>query len=180
LSGQKTDAQPTATPFAIPARSIFDRSGRIQEHALAWRQSPIARPGSACDDARLMSTHDTPPENAEPDKRRVADQAYDALEAMISTLALKPGAPIVEAELIERTGLGRTPTREALMRLVSNGLIVQQPRRGLRVSEIRLAEHLDLIVEGQHVSSTRAYRALAGEAPAQDETLLQTALRVSF
>lgn len=44
----------------------------------------------------------------------------------------------------------------------------------------RLADHLDLIVEGQHVSSTRAYRALAGDAPKQDETLLQTALRVSF
>ena len=56
-----------------------------------------------------------------------------------------PATVAVEAELIERTGLGRTPTREALMRLVSAGLIVQQPRRGLRVSDLQLAEHLDLI-----------------------------------
>ncbi len=49
------------------------------------------------------------------DKRRVADQAYDAIENLIATLALKPGAPIVEAELIERIGMGRTPTREALL-----------------------------------------------------------------
>lgn len=87
----------------------------------------------------------TAPVEGEPDKRRYADQAYDALESMIATLELRPGAPIVEAELIERTGLGRTPTREALMRLVASGLIVQQPRRGLLVSDIRLAEHLDLI-----------------------------------
>jgi DNA-binding GntR family transcriptional regulator len=111
----------------------------------------------------------------EPDKRRVADQAYDALESMISTLALKPGAPIVEAELIERTGLGRTPTREALMRLVSNGLIVQQPRRGLRVSEIRLAEHLDLIearrVLERLIAATSARRA----APQQRHNLLACA-----
>ncbi|WP_349744568.1 GntR family transcriptional regulator [Roseateles cavernae] len=108
-------------------------------------------------------------------KRRVADQAYDALESMIATLVLKPGAPIVEAELIERTGLGRTPTREALMRLVSNGLIVQLPRRGLRVSDIWLAEHLDLVearrVLERLIAGTSARRA----TPAQREDLLACA-----
>ncbi|MCU7373870.1 GntR family transcriptional regulator [Paucibacter sp. O1-1] len=108
-------------------------------------------------------------------KRRVADQAYDALESMIATLVLKPGAPIVEAELIERTGLGRTPTREALMRLVSNGLIVQLPRRGLRVSDIWLAEHLDLVearrVLERLIAATSARRA----TPAQREDLLACA-----
>ena len=78
-------------------------------------------------------------------KRRAADVAYDALEAMISTLQLEPGSPVVEAELAERIGLGRTPVREALLRMVSTGLIVQQARRGLLVSSIDLAEHLDVI-----------------------------------
>jgi hypothetical protein len=44
----------------------------------------------------------------------------------------------------------------------------------------RLADHLDLLVEGQHIDSTRDYRAYSGVDPKQDETLLQTALRVSF
>jgi DNA-binding GntR family transcriptional regulator len=108
-------------------------------------------------------------------KRRVADQAYDALETLIATLELKPGAPIVEAELIERTGLGRTPTREALMRLVSAGLIVQQPRRGLRVSDLQLAEHLDLIearrVLERLIAATSARRA----TPDQRQALLAQA-----
>ncbi|HEX2010565.1 MAG TPA: GntR family transcriptional regulator [Roseateles sp.] len=108
-------------------------------------------------------------------KRRVADQAYDALETMIATLQLRPGAPIVEAELIERTGLGRTPTREALMRLVSNGLIVQLPRRGLRVGDLMLAEHLDLIearrVLERLIATTSARRA----TPDQREALLAQA-----
>lgn len=78
-------------------------------------------------------------------KRRAADLAYDAIEAMISTLQLEPGSPVAEAELAERTGLGRTPVREALLRMVSIGLIVQQPRRGLLVSAIDLADHLDVI-----------------------------------
>jgi DNA-binding GntR family transcriptional regulator len=80
-----------------------------------------------------------------PPKRRAADMAYDAIETLLSTMLLKPGSQIVEAELAERTGLGRTPVREALMRMVSIGLIVQQPRRGLLVSAIDLADHLDVI-----------------------------------
>lgn len=78
-------------------------------------------------------------------KRRAADVAYDAIESMLSTLQLEPGSPVVEADLAERTGLGRTPVREALLRMISIGLIVQQPRRGLLVSGIDLADHLDVI-----------------------------------
>ena len=78
-------------------------------------------------------------------KRRAADVAYDAIEAMISTLQLLPGSPVVEADIADRTGLGRTPVREALLRMVSIGLIVQLPRRGLQVSNIDLADHLDVI-----------------------------------
>ena len=81
-----------------------------------------------------------------PAKRRAADMAYDAIEAMICTLELEPGAPVVEADLALRTQLGRTPVREALLRMVSIGLIVQQPRRGLLISNIDLAAHLDVIL----------------------------------
>ena len=78
-------------------------------------------------------------------KRRAADLAYDAIEAMISTLQLEPGSPVVESELVALTQLGRTPVREALLRMVSIGLIDQQPRRGLIISHIDLADHLDVI-----------------------------------
>ena len=86
----------------------------------------------------------TPIADVQP-KRRAADVAYDAIEAMISTLQLLPGSPVVEADIAESTGLGRTPVREALLRMVSIGLIVQLPRRGLQVSNIDLADHLDVI-----------------------------------
>ena len=78
-------------------------------------------------------------------KLRAADIAYDTIENMIVTLQLAPGSPIVEAELVEATGLGRTPLREALMRMSSNGLIMQLPRRGLIVSDIDAAGHLHVI-----------------------------------
>jgi DNA-binding GntR family transcriptional regulator len=90
-----------------------------------------------------MSTDSHSPEPSF--KRRAADVAYDAIEAMISTLQLQPGSPVVEADITYAIGLGRTPVREALLRMVSIGLIVPLPRRGLQVSNIDLAEHLDVI-----------------------------------
>jgi hypothetical protein len=44
----------------------------------------------------------------------------------------------------------------------------------------RLTPHADLILEAQHLDSSRAARLLAGDAPKQQQTLLQTALRLSF
>jgi len=103
-------------------------------------------------------------------KRRAADVAYDAIEAMICTLQLQPGSPVVEAEIAESTGLGRTPVREALLRMVSIGLIVQQPRRGLQVSNIDLADHLDVIqtrrVLERLLASCAARRATAPQRQA--------------
>lgn len=100
-------------------------------------------------------------------KRRAADVAYDAIEALLSTLQIQPGSQVVEAELAERTGLGRTPVREALMRMVSIGLIVQQPRRGLLVSAIDLADHLDVI------QTRRVLERLVAACSARRATALQ-------
>ena len=44
----------------------------------------------------------------------------------------------------------------------------------------RLAPHVDLILEAQHVASKRNARRLAGEDPKQDQTVLQSAVRLSF
>jgi len=108
----------------------------------------------------------TSPAAAAP-RRRAADVAYDAIESLISTLQLEPGSQIVEAEIAERTGMGRTPVREALLRMSSIGLIVQQPRRGLLVSGIDLADHLDVIqtrrvLEGL-IAACSARRATASQ-----------------
>jgi hypothetical protein len=43
-----------------------------------------------------------------------------------------------------------------------------------------LSDRANLIVEALHITSKRPSRVLAGEAPKQDQTVLQTALRLSF
>ena len=48
---------------------------------------------------------------------RVSDVAYEKIKMMIITATLRPGQTLVEAELMEELGMGRTPIREALNRL---------------------------------------------------------------
>lgn len=119
----------------------------------------------------------TPPASAAP-KRRAADQAYDAIESMVCTLQLEPGSPVVEAEIAERAGLGRTPVREALLRMASIGLIVPQPRRGLRVSAIDLAEHLDVILTRRALECLIAACSARRATQAQRQEILRCAQKM--
>lgn len=119
-----------------------------------------------------------PAEKPAAPKQRAADVAYDLLESMIVTLQLKPGMPIVEAELVTATGLGRTPLREALMRMSTNGLIVQLPRRGLIVSDIELAEHLSLIETRRVLERLIAASAARRATPLQRKDIMTYAKKM--
>ncbi|EJC79251.1 transcriptional regulator [Rhizobium leguminosarum bv. trifolii WSM2297] len=67
--------------------------------------------------------------------------AYLALEHLIVTLALKPGALVTEKQLIDMAGHGRTPVREAIQKLAWQRLILVKPRVGLQVAEIAPEDH---------------------------------------
>lgn len=61
---------------------------------------------------------------------------YDLLRDEILDLVLPPGSPIDEVQLAERFKMSRTPIREALVRLASEGLIVTLPNRSTMVSNL--------------------------------------------
>ncbi len=66
----------------------------------------------------------------------LSEKAYRLIENMIITLELAPGARLTEASLMMRTGIGRTPVREAVLRLVTDRLMEVIPRRGLVVTQV--------------------------------------------
>lgn len=66
----------------------------------------------------------------------LSEIAYRRLEEAIVTLSLRPGAVLTEAQLIELVGVGRTPVREALIRLAQQGLVEILPRKGVAVTDI--------------------------------------------
>lgn len=65
---------------------------------------------------------------------------YEKLRRAILSLAVQPGENLEEKELVERFGISRTPVREALIRLASDGLVVLLPNRGARVAAVDLGE----------------------------------------
>ena len=73
------------------------------------------------------------------DAASLADQAYFRIRELIVTLELAPGSALNERDLMERTGLGRTPIREALRTLARDKLVDSYPRRGMFVSPLTIA-----------------------------------------
>lgn len=75
-------------------------------------------------------------------------KSYDLLRSEILDLTLPPGSPIDEVQLAERLSLSRTPIREALARLASEGLVDTLPNRSTIVSHIdflNLSSYFDAI-----------------------------------
>ena len=67
-------------------------------------------------------------------------RVYQTVREHILQLTLPPGVDISEAQLEEQFGVSRTPVREALIRLASEGLITLLPNQGARVSSIELSD----------------------------------------
>lgn len=72
-------------------------------------------------------------------------RVYDELRARILSLDLPPGASIDEASIVKKFGVSRTPVREAIIRLASEGLVVQQPNRSANVAPLDLARIRDYL-----------------------------------
>jgi DNA-binding GntR family transcriptional regulator len=64
---------------------------------------------------------------------RAADMAYQAIQHGIATGDFPPGSWIREPEVAARSGVSRTPVREALRRLDAEGIVELVPNRGAQV-----------------------------------------------
>jgi DNA-binding GntR family transcriptional regulator len=85
-------------------------------------------------------------------KRRLADVAYDRLVELIVS-ELPAGSRLSETELATTLGMSKTPVREALLRLESEGLVAPIPHVGYLIphlSYVELREALEVreAVEG--------------------------------
>lgn len=61
---------------------------------------------------------------------------YETLRKSILELELEPGSPLDEVQLAEHFDLSRTPIREAIVRLVAEGLVETLPNRSTIVARI--------------------------------------------
>ena len=63
---------------------------------------------------------------------RAGELAYQSLRSDIMEGMLAPGSVIAEVEQSERLGVSRTPVREAISRLLAEGLAEPAPGLSLR------------------------------------------------
>lgn len=115
------------------------------------RQSTIADRWSKARPVRRQSLH---------------EQAIDQLRDMIVEGELGPGVRLVEAEICRHLDISRTPLREALKVLASEGLIELLPNRGARVTQVsveQVGELFEAIAGIEGMAAELACRRMTGD-----------------
>ena len=73
-------------------------------------------------------------------RRSLHDELTDRLRTLITRGDLAPGEKVPEKELCVQFGVSRTPLREALKVLASEGIITLRPNRGATVTTLTVKE----------------------------------------
>jgi DNA-binding GntR family transcriptional regulator len=98
--------------------------------------------------------------------------AYETLKARILAGEIPAATALREVEVAGQLALGRTPVREALKRLEDEGLLAQEPRRGLVVRSFDQQAVIELYAM-REVLETAAARFAAKHATAADNACLK-------
>ncbi len=110
-----------------------------------------------------------------------SDKAYRALRERIVSGAYVPGSRLKERQVCSDLAVSRTPVREALRRLETEGLVTIEPRRGAVVTEIDQEEAAEIFALGAVIESFAAGLAArkAGDDDVRElETLIAEMARV--
>jgi DNA-binding GntR family transcriptional regulator len=104
---------------------------------------------------------------------RASDKAYRVLLNEIVSGDLAPGTVLGEVEQSTRLGVSRTPFREALNRLIADGLVDSQPGRGAVVASVSLESVAQLYEVREGLEEQAARLAAQRRDPAIFKSLQQ-------
>lgn len=102
-----------------------------------------------------------------------AGLAYHEIEQLIVSEELAPGTLVSEALLMEKTGLGRTPIREALQQLARNRMVEIHPNRGVLIPPASVETQLRML-EVRRVLEALAGRLACDNANAADRARMES------
>jgi DNA-binding GntR family transcriptional regulator len=103
--------------------------------------------------------------------RTTAEIIADRLREQVVSGAFAPGSRMVEPQLAARLGVSRGPVREALQRLVQEGLLTNIPNRGVFVVELDAADITDIYTARRAIEREAAARVHRGRSTAHLERL---------
>jgi len=115
------------------------------------------------------------------DHHNAAEAVHMTLREAILHGALPAGQPLGEVQLANVFGRSRTPVREAILKLESEGLAARFPRRGLVVAQITRDEVLEVYAVREMLDGLSARLAALGILPTELDRLvwLNDRLRVA-
>ena len=96
-------------------------------------------------------------------RRYLHDEVAERMRELISSGEMEPKSRINETELTERFGISRTPLREAIKILATEGLLELLPNRGARVasiSEREIEEMMEVIAGLEATAGDLACRSV--------------------
>lgn len=105
----------------------------------------------------------------------LSEQVYRRLRQSIIDGELSPGTRLVESEIARRYGISQAPARDAIKKLVHEGVVTYVKRRGNYVTEIS-AEEAGQARQVRVVIEELAARELAGKLRPEDERALMAAI----
>lgn len=105
-------------------------------------------------------------------KKSLNKVAYEYLYKSIVTCQYLPGEAIVEQEVTNKLGISRTPVREALRRLSSEGFIRQIPMKGSFVRQLTTHDIED-IFELRQMFEENALRSGFNEISAEELAMIE-------
>ena len=108
-----------------------------------------------------------------PQPARVADSVYDTLRAAILQGQLGPASRLSVPLLAQQFSVSRSPVREAVQRLVQDGLATEQPHRGAEVARLDPAELVPLYQIREVLEGLAARLAAEHAEDAELEALAQ-------
>ena len=94
-------------------------------------------------------------------KQPVHEQVYRTLKSQIMYGDLVPGQPVTIQGLTESLGVGMTPVREAIRRLISDGALVFQGNRRVSVPLLSNSDARQMIFARKLIESELSRRATA-------------------
>ena len=110
------------------------RPSRREIRAAAGRDAPIPAPASGS----------PPPARPAKASRTLTTDLFELIRSDILHNRLEPGSRLLFRDMRERYRSGLSPLREALMRLVSEGLVLLEDHKGFSVAPVSREEMIDI------------------------------------
>lgn len=146
-------------------------------------RKPVPKPSVAVaaianenDDRAGWTDHKAPPQKP---GESLGEFAHRVLRDAIRSGRFKPGMHLREAEVSRWLDISRTPVREAIHRIVAEGLLATGPWNGVMIAELDRQQLVELYAVREALEGTAAALAAQHASKAEVQLMLSIAARES-